>query len=60
MLFLNANISSANYVAGTECIQAYRNSEVQTEHQKGKKSDLSDFEHCVVVGVRQAEYFRNR
>ncbi len=28
--------------------------EVQTEHQNGRKRDLSDFEHGMVVGARRA------
>jgi len=33
----------------------FRNaSEVQTEHQNGKKGDLSDFERGMVVGARRS------
>ncbi len=33
-------------------LDVVKTTQVQTEHQNGKKGDLSDFEHEMVVGAR--------
>ncbi len=38
------------------CMWWRRLAEVQTEHQNGKKGDLSDFERGMVIGARWAGY----